>query len=383
MAAAGLAVHQDSMGSIFGTLAGGDPSAPAVGTGSHCDAIPLAGAYDGTLGVVGGIAALAALRAAGFRPAAPLQVVFFTSEEPTRFGLSCLGSRAMAGALAPAALAALRDANGTTFLGAARAAGCAAPDEAAALAAARLTGAQLGAFVELHIEQGPELEAEGLQIGVVTAIAAPAALRVAFSGDGGHAGAHLMRRRNDAALAAAELALHVEAAALGTGAQDTVATAGRWEVAPNAVNSVPREASLEIDVRDVDAARRDAVLASIEARAAEIAAARRVRLRVDHLSRDPPATAGARVVAAVEGAAAALGYSSKRMVSRAYHDSLFMAQIAPTGMVFIPCAGGRSHRPDEFASAEDVERGVRVLAGAMAALAGEAGAGGAGADGEL
>jgi ureidoglycolate amidohydrolase len=377
MAAAGLAVAEDAMGSIFGTWAPSDAATAAraaVYTGSHLDAIPGAGAYDGTLGVLGGVAALAALRSAGFRPARPLAVVMFTSEEPTRFGLSCLGSRAMAGALAPSRLAALRDANGTSFLEAARAAGAGggAADEAAALAAARLTEARVHAFLELHIEQGPELEAAGVQIGAVIGIAAPAALRATFRGGGGHAGALLMRHRADASLAAAELALAAERLALGSGAEDTVATAGRWEVAPNAVNSVPREARLELDVRDVDAARRDGIVAALRAEAAAIAARRGVALELELLSSDPPAAAGAEVLAAVEAAADAAGFSRRRMVSRAYHDSTFMAQVTRMGMIFVPCRGGVSHRPDEFAAPADVERGVRVLAAALAALAGEA-----------
>jgi ureidoglycolate amidohydrolase len=371
---AGLDVSEDPMGSIFGTWKDGvtDPLAAAVGTGSHCDAIPLAGAYDGTLGVVGGIAALKALRSSGFRPNRPLQVIMFTSEEPTRFGLSCLGSRAMAGALNVETLSKLRDVNGTGFMAAAHEAGSAAgfETEAAVLEASRLTTKELSAFVELHIEQGPELEAEELQLGVVTAIAAPAALRVTFQGDGGHAGALLMPRRNDASLAAAELALRIEASAKGTGALDTVATAGRWEVSPNAVNSVPRIAALEIDVRDVNGTRRDAVLDDIKKDAEAIAASRKCRVEVEQLSLDPPATSASNVVDAVESAAKQLGASFKHMPSRAYHDSLFMAQIAPTGMIFIPCAGGYSHRPDEHASPEDIELGVRALAGAMAKLAG-------------
>eukprot|EP00887_Chlorella_sp_A99_P008244 scaffold12.g8244.t1 len=468
MSDAGLSIREDTMGSIYGrwrgvvdkcgTLAGPGTaaSAPAVGTGSHCDAIPLAGAYDGTLGVIGGITALRALSKAGFVPARPLEVVMFNSEEPTRYGLSCSGSRAMAGLLDPAFLDSKRDANGTGFLEAALAAGYGAATTAAAVEGARRTPADLGAF-------GPLLEAKGLQIGVVTAIAAPAALRVRFSGDGGHAGeaernyliffstnlflrtvahaatrlsgavggaagdggrageaaqvdivdktagleptsgamgcgtggagagsaegeersalwvrgmargcAQLMPLRNDASLAAAELALHVEKAVLGTGAEDTVGTVGFWDISPKAVNSVPREALLEIDVRDTDGARRDDVVALIKAEAARIAARRRVRLSIDVINQDPPAACGAEVVAAVAGAAEQLGYSTLRMVSRAYHDSLFMAQIAPTGMIFVPCRNGWSHRPDEYASPEDMERGVRVLALAMARLAGAA-----------
>jgi len=377
MVKAGLVVTEDSMGSIFGTWYPASTSfsrnTPAVGTGSHCDAIPLAGAYDGTLGVIGGIEAIRALREAGFRPARPLQVVMFTSEEPTRFGLSCLGSRAMAGAISASHLAELRDENNTSFLAAAKSAGSAlgAADEAAAVKGSRLTPHNLSSFLELHIEQGPELEAENLQIGVVVPIAAPVSLRVSFQGSGGHAGALLMPRRHDASLAAADLALAVERFALNTGEIDTVATTGRWEISPNAVNSVPSKASIEIDVRDVDQQRRDALVKSIKTEAASIAEKRGVDVVITVLNSDPPAVCDAGVIDAVEGAVTALGYSAKRMVSRAYHDSLFMAQLTPTGMVFVPCAGGRSHRPDEFASAEDIERGVRVLAGALATLAGD------------
>ncbi|KAI7836995.1 hypothetical protein COHA_009177 [Chlorella ohadii] len=383
MREAGLQIREDTMGNVYGRLPGSDPTAAAVATGSHTDAIPGAGAYDGTVGVIGGIAALRALREAGFTPAKPLEVVMFTSEEPTRFGLSCSGSRTMAGLLDPAYLDTLRDVNGSTYLQAATAAGYGAASSAQMVAGARRTPADLAAFLELHIEQGPELEKEGLQIGVVTAIAAPAALRVKFSGDGGHAGAQLMPLRNDASLAAAELAIFVEQAALGTGVIDTVATVGSWQVQPNAVNSVPRETALEIDVRDIDGPRRDGVLAAIKAKAAAIAERRKVRLQIETINQDPPAACGTEVVAAVEGAVRELGLSSKRMVSRAYHDALFMAQIAPTGMVFIPCRNGWSHRPDEFASPSDIARGIEVLALALAQLAGgsEGGSGSSGSGG--
>lgn len=374
MTEAGLQIREDTMGSIYGSLLGPgtDASAPAVGTGSHTDAIPLAGAYDGTLGVIGGIAALKALKDAGFNPAKPIEVVMFNSEEPTRFGLSCSGSRAMAGLLDPEFLDSKLDSNGTTFLEAAKAAGYGAPTTAEMVAGARRTPKDLAAFLELHIEQGPLLEAEELQIGVVTAIAAPSALRVRFSGDGGHAGAQLMPLRNDASLAASELALAVEEAVLATKAVDTVGTVGFWDINPKAVNSVPREALLEIDIRDIDGPRRDGVVAAVKEAAEKIADRRKVRLSFETINQDPPATCGPEVVSAVEGAVKLLGYSSKRMVSRAYHDSLFMAQIAPTGMVFVPCRNGWSHRPDEFASPEDMERGVRVLALALAELAGSA-----------
>jgi hydantoinase/carbamoylase family amidase len=199
---------------------------------------------------------------------------------------------------------------------------------------------------------------------------APAALEVEFSGGGGHAGALLMRDRHDAGLAAAELALAAEAAALATGAPDTVATAGVLQLSPGAVNSVPRHARMTLDVRDIDGPRRDAVVDAILAAADAIAARRGVAHAVRFINRDPPATCAPEVVAAAEAAAAALALPARRMVSRAYHDALFMARVAPTGMLFIPCAGGVSHRPDEFSSEADIGRGVAALALALAQLAG-------------
>lgn len=372
MADAGLAVREDGMGNIFGRFDGSEPGAPAVTTGSHIDAIPLSGAYDGTLGVVGGIEALRALKASGYLPRRPIDVIMFTSEEPTRFGIGCIGSRAMVGRLTASTLAGLKDENGTGWCEAASAAGYPTDSVQSALSRTRLGGPTTGvhAFVELHIEQGPELEKQGLQLGVVTAIAAPATLRVAFHGSGGHAGALLMPLRQDAGLAAAELQLHVESATLEHGAIDAVGTVGRLELSPNAVNSVPRTARMEIDVRDIDAGRRDATVQSIIAAAKAIAARRGVRHEVEILNQDPPATCDPQVVAAEVAAAEKLGARWQKMVSRAYHDSLFMAQQFPASMIFIPCRGGVSHRPDEFAAVADIQRGVHALALTLAELAG-------------
>lgn len=356
------------MGNIFGRWEGSRKGAGAVLTGSHCDAIPLAGMYDGTLGVIGAIEAIRALQQAGFKPGRALEVMMFTSEEPTRFALSCSGSRAMAGVLTAEALEGKLDAQGLHFLQAANAVGYGAPTTQAMLDATRVAPGAVDYFVELHIEQGPLLEREGLDIGVVTAIAAPAALEVTFHGDGGHAGGQLMPDRNDAGLAGAELALAVERHVLGTGAPDTVGTTGTFVISPGAINSVPRDAHLAIDIRDTDGPRRDGVVAAVLRSAAEIAEKRKVRTTHRIINQDPPATSHPDVVKAVADSAAALGLSTKHMVSRAYHDSLFMARIAPTAMIFIPCRNGWSHRPDEFSSREAIANGVAVLALSMAQL---------------
>ena len=177
-----------------------------------------------------------------------------------------------------------------------------------------------------------------------------------------------MSRRNDALLAAATLTIAVEKFALDTGSNDTVATVGVLRVGPGAINSVPRTAEMEIDVRDVVGARRDEVVSKIISYGEQIAESRNVRWSHDIVNSDPPETCASKVVSAVEAAAKRLNLGHKRMVSRAYHDSLFMAEVAPTGMLFIPCHKGYSHRPDEFASAEDIKNGIEALALALASL---------------
>lgn len=361
---AGLAVRTDPIGNIFARWAGSAPETPAVGTGSHCDAIPESGRYDGTVGVLGALEAFRALKRAGFQPRRSLEILLFTAEEPTRFGLGCLGSRLLSGARTPDELAALRDADGVSVEDTRAEAGC-----TGSLADVAIGPNYYAAFVELHIEQGPLLEQSGTDIGVVTSIAAPAALRVTMTGDGGHAGAVLMAGRRDALLGASELALAVDQAARATGSEDTVATTGLFQVSPGAVNSIPSRVVLEIDVRDTVEARRDGVVQAIIEAALEISARRGLGLETLRLNADPPATAAPEIVSAVTAAADTLGLSALLMVSRAYHDSLFMARLAPTGMIFIPCRGGVSHRPDEYSSPEQIGRGVAVLALTLAALA--------------
>eukprot|EP00227_Mantoniella_beaufortii_P022107 CAMPEP_0197579086 /NCGR_PEP_ID=MMETSP1326-20131121/3159_1 /TAXON_ID=1155430 /ORGANISM="Genus nov. species nov., Strain RCC2288" /LENGTH=502 /DNA_ID=CAMNT_0043142445 /DNA_START=232 /DNA_END=1740 /DNA_ORIENTATION=- len=372
MTDAGLVIREDAMGNIFGRWVGSQPELGAVGSGSHADAIPQSGLYDGCLGVIGPIEAISALRRAGFTPKRSIEVLMFTSEEPTRFGLSSVGARAMASKLDPAYLASLKDVlveNGTFWMAARNAGyGLETQDHEEMVRSCALPATYYDSFLELHIEQGPLLEREGLQLGLVTAIAAPAALKCSFTGDGGHAGAQLMPARNDALLAAAELALAVEGFALGTGAIDTVATVGVLKVGPGAINSVPRTAEMEIDIRDTDGARRDEVVAKVIAKGEEIAERRKVRWTHVMINADPPATCAPHIVDAAAAAAQRLGLTTKRMVSRAYHDSLFMAEVAPTAMLFIPCFKGYSHRPDEYSSPADIKNGVTALALALAQL---------------
>ena len=361
--AVGLQRRIDAVGNTFYRWIGSKPDAPAVATGSHIDAIYKAGKYDGTVGVLGGIAALRALKAAGFQPKRSLEVIAFTSEEPTRFGLGCIGSRLMSGAITPDHVRGLRDAEGRDFETIRHDAGFRGDIESV-----RLPDDHYAAFVELHVEQGPILEAEGLSIGAVTAIAAPASYRVTVSGEGGHAGAVLMPRRRDALCGAAELALAIETAAKDSESPDCVATVGVFKPHPGAINSIPSRVHLEIDLRDIRLETRRAAFDRIQSEAARISRERSVSITFETINEDPPAAANDRILAAVERAATELELSQRRIVSRAYHDALFMARIVPTGMIFVPSKGGISHRPDEYTSQEEIERGVGVLAHTMAQL---------------
>jgi ureidoglycolate amidohydrolase len=363
-ASAGLLVREDSAGNTFARWVGTSPDVPAVGSGSHTDAIPNAGRFDGTVGVFGALEAVRALQAGGFQPQRSIDVVMFTSEEPTRFGIGCLGSRLMTGSLDAAAGERLQDSEGRTLNDVRGSAGFSGP-----LSTVRLREDAYDAFVELHIEQGPILEREGDDIGVVTAIAAPASLRVFVDGQGGHAGAVLMHERHDAFLAAAEIALAVESAAASSGSPDSVATVGVCDVFPGAINSVPSRVRIEIDARDIDLERRDRMLAQIAADCSEIALRRGVAVRQEPINADPPASCSPGIATTIAGACAARGFRQRMMISRAYHDSLFMARIAPTAMIFVPCRGGVSHRPDEYASPEAIAKGVAVLADTLAMLA--------------
>ena len=355
--ATSLSIREDAVGNTFARWEGSDASLVPVATGSHIDAIPNAGAYDGTVGVLGGLEAIRVLQRAGFQPRRSIELIIFTSEEPTRFGIGCLGSRMLGGVFTAEQAFALKDPDGRGLEELRCEAGFSGD-----LESVQLDGGHFHAFVELHIEQGPLLELEALDIGVVTHIAAPASLRILVEGEGGHAGAMLMADRHDALAAASELILALEAAAKTTGSVDSVATVGVCEVFPGAVNSVPSRVKLHVDARDTDEDRRDKVLNHLKSSATEVSIKRGVEISFETVNSDPPATCDASLLAVIGEAVAACGLKSKLMVSRAYHDSLFMARIASTAMIFIPCRAGVSHRPDEYARPEWIAAGVKVLA---------------------
>lgn len=362
---AGLSLKVDPIGNMFARWEGSKANLAPIGTGSHIDAIPNAGSYDGTVGVLGGLEAMRALKRAGFKPQRSIELVIFTAEEPTRFGIGCLGSRMMGSVLSAAAARALKDKQGNELDALRAEAGFTGELESVAVPKGRFHQ-----FLELHIEQGPLLEKQGIDVGLVTAIAAPASLRIVVEGEGGHAGGKLMPGRKDALAAAAELILSLESLARSTGAMDTVGTVGVCDVFPGAVNSIPSTVRLETDIRDTNRARRDGVLDGLRASCADVAERRGVKVTTKLVNADPPTQCDAEILAALEASAKDAGRTWQTMVARAYHDSSFVSCIAPVAMLFIPCRGGVSHRPDEFASPEWIENGVAVLARTLARLAG-------------
>jgi ureidoglycolate amidohydrolase len=374
---AGFTVRVDAVGNTFFRFEGSELELAAVGTGSHADAIPYAGMYDGTVGVLGGLEAMRSLKESGFTPRRSIETILFTSEEPTRFDIGCLGSRLLGGVLDHEAADKLQDRfpesdpqapTGLTLHQVRTAAGFHGP-----LSSVKLPPDYLHAWVELHIEQGPLLERDGIKLGIVTHIAAPASYRYLIEGCGGHAGALLMPDRRDALCAAAEIILsverHTQAANTASGTVNSVATVGTVAVHPGAINSVPSRVTLGLDIRDTDVTRRDGIMAALRADIAEIEQRRGVKVTEECINADLPAVSDPHIVATLEEICAGEGITYKEMVSRAYHDTSFMARVAPVAMLFIPCRAGVSHRPDEFASPDSIALGTRVLALTLARLA--------------
>ena len=342
MRQAGMTIRRDAIGNVVGRREGG---LRTLLLGSHLDTVPDAGRFDGPLGV---LVALAAVQAAQDLPFA-LEVYGFADEEGTRYASSYLASRVVAGRFDPALLESL-DADGVSLAAALRAFG-GEPDQ---LSAARRIPDDLIGYCEVHIEQGPVLETRGTPLGVVTGIAGQSGVAVNFVGAAGHAGTVPMALRRDALGAAAEFVLAVED--VGRSNDELVATVGKLSVQPGAHNVIPGAVTLSVDVRHLDDAVRMAAVERLHERADEIAQARRVGLRwqVRHMPAvpcDPGLT---------ELMAQAVGADAMRLPSGAGHDAAMMASICPVTMLFVRCAGGISHHPDESVSVEDVASAIEA-----------------------
>lgn len=355
---AGLAVRLDTGGNLIGSIEGSDPGAGTILIGSHSDTVPEGGRFDGPAGVLTALEIARSLKDAGHTLRHRLEVIDFLAEEPSEHGLSCIGSRAMAGVLAEGMLD-YRDNSGERLGdGIDRVGG-----NVAALDQARRQ--DIAAFFELHIEQGIVLESRRIDIGILTGIVGIARVEVVFEGRADHAGTTPMDRRRDAAVAAARLidfAATRGAGIAAAGRGHFVVTAGVVEIAPNASNIVPGRARVVFDIRSEDHALSHAFIAELDRKTTEIAEATRVsRSGFRLLSDATPTGFDPRLRAMLTESAAGLGFSTLDLPSGAGHDAAFVSRFAPAAMVFIPCLDGRSHCPEEWAEPDAIAAGAATI----------------------
>jgi N-carbamoyl-L-amino-acid hydrolase len=355
---AGLEVTCDAAGNLVGRRSGKARGALVIG--SHTDTVSGAGRFDGPLGLLAAIEVARCVRDSGRELRHELRVVDFLGEEPNDFGLSCIGSRAIAGTLTAEQLA-VRDPDGRTLAEAIRTVG----GDPERIGEATWARTELSAFVELHIEQGPVLADAGVPLGVVSGIAGIERVLATFTGRSDHAGTTPMDARHDALCAAAEAVLAVERLASAGGG---VGTAGRIEARPGALNVVPEQVRLWAELRSVDAGWLDRTRHSFDQSAAESGARRGVSTTVQRLTRTEPVMCSEVVRAAMTQAITELGLRYLSLPSGAGHDTVQMAALGPSGMLFVPSLGGRSHCPEEWTAPEHVEAGVAALLATVLAL---------------
>jgi allantoate deiminase len=348
----GLAAKIDASGNVCARYEGKRPGAQTLMIGSHIDTVRDAGRYDGNLGALAGLAVIEELAKTGERLDAAVEIVAFGDEEGVRFPTTLTGSRALAGLFAPASLD-QKDADGISMREALKDFGC-EPQ-----AVATLRRRDIAAFVELHIEQGPVLESENLAVGVVTAINGATRFHAAVRGLAGHSGAVPMALRRDALTASAQMILMIEARARME--DDLVATVGRLEVEPGAVNVIPGEARFTIDVRAPRDERRQRAVADIAKGLNAIARERNVALTLAHTHEASAYICDPRIVAGLSAAVARIGQPVRLLPSGAGHDTMIMGSLCPAGMLFLRCKGGVSHNPLESITIEDCEIGMAAL----------------------
>ncbi len=354
MRAAGLSVTTDAIGNLVGRYEGLDPGAPALMIGSHLDTVRDAGRYDGMLGVVAGIAAMAEWSRAGIRKLFAVEIVGFADEEGTRFQSTLLGSRAVAGTFDAAALSA-RDGAGLSLGDAMRDFGL-DPDRIGT--AARKPGDLVG-YVELHIEQGPVLDAKAASVGIVTAIAGATRCTIRVGGQAGHAGTVPMDLRRDALAGTAEMVLAVERIARAH--PGLVGTVGRIGARPGAVNVIPGEAEFSVDVRSGSDDLRKAGFAELLSVFSGIAVRRGLTMAYDVTHDAPACVCDDRLIDRLSEAARAEGHDVILLPSGAGHDAMAFSGLTPVGMIFVRCTAGISHNPAEAITAEDAGAGLGVL----------------------
>jgi N-carbamoyl-L-amino-acid hydrolase len=358
-----LSLHheQDAIGNMFLRRTGSDPAAPAVAFGSHLDTVPTGGRFDGIAGVLAGLEVIRALHDAGVRTRAPLELVNWMNEEGSRFSPAMMGSRVAAGTLPLDKALAITDDNGISV--------------ARALADSGQAGSLVpaprdwSAWLELHIEQGPVMEATGAEIGIVIGTMHARYFQLVVTGEPSHVGPTEMNRRHDSLAAAAEIILAVERIGLA-GEPDGRASAGWIENVPNARGNVPHITRLHCDVRHNNADAAVAMEAALRQALSDIAARRGVRIDVDPYATFGPIVFDTKLGALLRAKAAERQLSTRDMIAAAGHDSVLMAPLVPSAMLFVPSVAGITHNPKEFSTKEQVAEGAQVLLDTVLELAG-------------
>jgi N-carbamoyl-L-amino-acid hydrolase len=365
---AGLEVRVDAVGNVAGrwTPASADPDAPPVASGSHLDSVPRGGIFDGPLGVYAALESVRAMQDAGVEPARPVEVVSFTEEEGTRFGPGLLGSSVAAGVTEAEEALMMRDDDGVTLRE-----GLAEMDY---IGDGTVDAAEWDAWLELHVEQGTRLKSAAVPVGVVTTVTGIAHYEATVTGEADHAGTTPMGERRDALAAAATVVEDVEQAgraAVEQASDTAVATVGSFDVTPNATNVVPGEATMGVDVRDVEGRVMEQIADRLASRLEDLAEERPVETTLERDVWVDPREMSERCRTALAGAATDAGVESLDLHSGAAHDSMHVARVTDAGMLFAPSRDGVSHNPREWTDWADCAAATRVLAGALASLAAE------------
>jgi len=355
---AGLALHVDAAGNLIGRREGRNPGLSPITTGSHCDTVLFGGRYDGIIGVLAGLEVARSLNEWNVCLEHPFELVDFLSEEPSDYGVSCVGSRAMGGVLTPSMLAERNGEGETLEQGIARVGG--RPD---ALSQVRRAPGDTAAFVELHIEQGPVLESKGIRIGVVSNIVGICRHRIVVTGQPDHAGTTPMSIRKDALVGASRIisAVDRKARSYGQGPDYVVATIGNLALTPNASNAVPGRVEMMVEVRSNCAAIMDSFTQLMLDELRPDIEGMGLGLEATLVSKASPTDCDQKVMRLISEAAGSVGCDSMIMPSGAGHDAVYMAHSGPIGMIFIPCLNGRSHCPEESITPDQLLDGARVL----------------------
>ena len=359
----GLSVRTDAIGNVIGRLEGNNKDYPVVATGSHLDTVPQGGSFDGVVGVVGALAAISRLK--NKKLTHPIECIVFSAEESSRFGHAMIGSKVMTGRANIRSWKKAKDSKGIGLEAALKAQGLHFDRLSEAL---RKQG-EIKAFLELHIDLSKFLEDQKKTIGIIQSIAAPTRLRIVVEGEAAHSGATPMDKRRDALISAAKIVLLVRELAVEQSDRGTVGTVGSLKVIPGAINVIPGKVELLVDIRGVDHDSIVECIHDLKDSIWDIAEEEQTDVSIDVLSSDQPVGMNPEMIQLLESVCKKANISYFCMNSAAGHDTMNMAKITKTGMIFIPCKSGVTHNPLECASLEDIMKGIDVLTEALYQLA--------------